>query len=129
MTSTKNLSPKQTLALAHLLAGTSIQDTAQKMGISTQSIDNWLRLPIFRDRLNEEKEKIFQATILRLSSLATKALDTLENLLDSDNTPANVRCNAAKVVIENTARFRGIDIEDRLQVLEGKLQNETAKGD
>jgi transposase len=121
MRRSKELSPRQVTAIAHLLAGKTIEATATEVGVSQQAVDSWLRKAEFREELNRGKDAIYDAAVTKLTRLATKALDNLEAVLDSPTTPPNVRVQASKVVIDNVPKYRAIDLGERLERIEAML--------
>jgi hypothetical protein len=124
---TEKLSPKQIHALALLLQGESIENTAKAVGVSSQSIDNWLKKDDFKEQFNKGKDQVYSAVVNKLTTLATKALDSLESVLDSREASHDTKVRAAKVVVDNIPRYRSIDLADRLEKLEeqiGSLAND-----
>lgn len=122
---TDKLSPKQTKAIALLLQGRTIESTAKAVGVSSQAIDDWFKKTEFREQLNQGKDRIYGAVVSRLTILATKAIDALIEVFDDTNTPPSARVAAAKVTLENLARYRAIDLGERLENLEQQIRDMT----
>jgi len=88
-----NLSAKQQEAVIYMARGFSIAETAQKVSTSEQSIYNWKAEAAFQKALKAETMTHLSDCRRRLGTLAMVAIETMADLLDSDN--PNVRLKTA----------------------------------
>ena len=79
------LSPLQEKAIIELLTGKSLTAVASELKIGRKTLNRWLNHPIFKGELEQRQRELNQATSHRIQSLATKSIDRLETLLDSDD--------------------------------------------
>ncbi len=88
-----------------------------------RTVERRMADPRFRRTLEEASGALVATIVRRLAALSTTAVDTLEDLLRPEVSPA-VRQRAAKSIIELGARLRvEIDQEERIEALEAILQS------
>ena len=68
-------------SLLFLGSGFSITDTANELGVSRQTIYNWLQNKDFKKLLKEYREEAFQASIEQIREMNYRAVMTLVGLL------------------------------------------------
>jgi transposase-like protein len=92
------LTPIQTQVLAGLLAGKSISAVARENGIHRSTIYEWRhQQPYFTFALDQARSRHQTALFDLVQGLAEQALETVEELLASDD--ANVRLRAAQAIL------------------------------
>lgn len=110
------LKPKQTKCIEMLAIGQYTQaQIAKELKISEQTICNWKKNSEFATELNEKIRICIQ-------TLAPKAVNTMEKLLNSDSD--NVRFSAAKDILDRT----GFKPSDNINV-NGTIAAEQSKLD
>jgi len=82
---------KQAQALELLALGASIEDASQEVSISRRSIHNWLNDPVFKKALEERKREIIEILNARMIGLNVRALDVLEDCMNSRNESIRLR--------------------------------------
>jgi len=92
------LSPKQEQAIVLLARGASIVDTAKIVKVSEQTIYNWKANESFMEDLKDETRAYLGESRTRLGSLALLAIETLADLLKSDN--PSIRLKAVQEVFK-----------------------------
>jgi hypothetical protein len=97
---TKSLTPKQEQAAMLLAAGFTVTDTATTIDVDRATVSQWQRNPAFAMLVDEERQVVMSAARGKLISLASKAVATLERLLDSTN--ERVALSAATGILENS---------------------------
>lgn len=98
---TRQLSQEQLNAIEHLLQGRSDRAVAETVGVSRQTVWEWRnRDPLFIAELNRQRYEMWQEAHERLKSLANRALDVVEQQLDSSDPKASLA--AAKYVLQGT---------------------------
>jgi flagellar hook-basal body complex protein FliE len=94
------LTVPQQLAIQMIALGNEKNMVAQTCGISRRQLHNWEQSPAFKQALGEIIKDAEDATGGKLRVLADKALSTLEEVMTSPQSPANVRLTAAVKVID-----------------------------
>jgi hypothetical protein len=92
------LSEQQLTAIEHLIVGSTKKGAAEAVGVAPYTVSRWFQQPEFMATLNERRQDIYEANTERLRSLAAKALDVVEDALDSDS--ESVRLKAASQVLK-----------------------------
>lgn len=100
------LTARQEKAIQALLAGATVQEAAKNVRVGRTTMYRWLNNVTFRAAYAAAQERAQAWMEARLRSLAAKAVQALEQILDDDNTPASVKVDAARVVLEFTLRDR-----------------------
>jgi hypothetical protein len=86
-------------ALALCVArGQSLRSAAKTLGIGSTTARRWSQEPGFADRVDELRRGIISRATGRLARLATKAADTLGELLDPKHEP-ETRLKAARAIL------------------------------
>ncbi len=109
------------LALAR---GLSIRQAAEEAGFGKRTAHRRLDDPEFRRRISAVRGELMELAGGRLSDAATKAVDVLRELLDSD--ADTIRLTAARTILQQTVALRtAAELEHRITRLE---QNEGQHG-
>jgi hypothetical protein len=110
---------KQEEAVAALLTQRNIEEAAKVVGIATNTLLSWMKVPEFQKAYREAKRAAFGQAIARLQQGTSAAATTLLKLLIDPNTPASVRVRAADSIFNHAAKAIEIeDIEARVTELE-----------
>ena len=121
MSQKKRQKSEQTL-LESIARGESQTTSATLAGVSRSTVRRRLGDPEFRQQVEKFREEMLDATAGRLAASATKAVETLDGLLDADSPPA-VRLAAARSVIEFSFKSREVlSWEKRLADLESSVK-------
>ena len=95
------LTPAQCRAVAALASGATIA-AAETAGVSRPTVYAWIdKVPAFVAELNRERAEQHEAIRGELRGLATAAVRTLRELVESPATPPAVRLRAALAVLES----------------------------
>ena len=109
-------------ALAH---GLTIVDTSERSGVSRATVYRWLDDDEFKNAVLERQREVLEQVSKRMSSLALQGLDTLAELMESDD--ENIQLRASSAVLNRfTEVLELLRLEDRLEVLENKVLAENA---
>lgn len=122
-TSKAKMTRKMEAAVAALLTAPTIAIAAQAVGISEQTLWRWLQLPEFQGQYREAKRQAVAQAVARLQQATTKAVDTLEAVMDDTASPSSARVTAAKTVLEMAVK--AVELEDmaaRIEALERSIQ-------
>ena len=101
---------KQEEAVAALLTQRNIDEAAKAVGIATNTLLKWMKLPDFQKAYREARRAAFSQSIARLQQGTSAAATTLIKLLLDPNTPASVRARVADSIFAHAAK--AIEIED-----------------
>lgn len=88
---------KDEAILPLLLAGHSQQQVADMLGVTKTTISKRVHRPEFAETLAQYRQSIIDSVVTRMTALSGKAVDTLEELLEDDN--SFVRFNAASKIL------------------------------
>lgn len=103
--------------LTGLAWGMSVRATAKRAGVSERTVHRRLEEEGFRKELAKVKADLIARTTAGLTGLGTKAVRTLNVLLDG--TDAKVRLGAARAALELAVKLRQAEeMEERVKALE-----------
>ena len=105
----RQLSQEQMNAIDYLLKGQSDRAVAEAVGVSRQTVCVWRNNdPLFIAELNRQRIELWSEARERLKSLANRALDVVEQQLDSSDPKAALA--AAKYVLQGTQLLGDTDL-------------------
>lgn len=82
------LTPQQHAAADLLAAGTSVTDAAASIGVTRQTVSEWLHHHHgFRAALNQRRQELWAGVADRLRALLPKAVTVLERAINEGTTP------------------------------------------
>jgi hypothetical protein len=104
-------------ALPILATCANYSEAARQIGCSREEIYTWLKDPEFKVELERLRTDIVNDAISQLKNNATKATNTLVNLLEDES--SQVRLKAANDILNHLGRFMELrELETRLKALE-----------
>ena|SRR5450759_2500783 len=110
---------KQEEAIAALLTQRNIDEAAKAVGIATNTLLKWMKLPEFQTAYREARRAAFGQAVARLQQGTSAAATTLLKTMIDPATPASVRVRAAEAIFNHAAKAIEIeDIEARVAELE-----------
>ena len=105
---------------ASVAAGSSIRDAAQAAGCSESSAYNISRSPEFREMVATIRTESIAAAVGVLSQAASKAAQTLVDLLSDEQEPKD-RLAAARLILTNLAPIQELgELRERIAKIEGQ---------
>jgi hypothetical protein len=115
------LTPKQEAVALLLAAGKSVAEAASECGAGKRTVMEWLSsCPAMRRRVAEVRAELSAQALGKLSAAATKAAETLAELLADDS--GRTRLGAARAIIDGVLKMREQqDLADRLDAIEQRL--------
>lgn len=102
-TSKKKLTGKQIQVLSSLVAGNSYEGAANVSGVSTSTINSWMRESHFHEEYKLGMERFRSILESRMNAVAQRASKVINEFLDSAN--PEIRLEAAKVAINAAVRL------------------------
>jgi hypothetical protein len=115
---------KKEEAIVALLTQRNVEEAAKSIGISTQTLVRWRKLPEFQTAYREARRAAYGQSIARLQQATSAAVQTLFKIMVDTNTPASTRVRAADSVINHATKAIEIeDIDARVAALEQAAQS------
>src|SRR4051794_33572457 len=90
---------KKEEAIAALLTQRNIDEAAKSIGIGTQTMLRWLKIPEFDDAYRKARRAAFSQSTARLQQATSAAVSTLLKIMVDAGTPPSVRVRAADSVL------------------------------
>jgi len=87
-------------AIGELAASRSQSDVARMIGISTRTLQRWMKLPAFDSAYREARWLAYGQSIGRIRQAAGPAASIILRVMTDPNAPASVRLKAAELVLE-----------------------------
>ncbi len=97
------VSPNMQRAALLIAQGKKLKDVAEACDISPQTLSEWRSNEVFQILCNQIQKNVLESSEAKIVSLATKAVNNLESMLDSKN--EKVKFDATKEVL----RIVGLD--------------------
>jgi hypothetical protein len=106
-------------AIIALLTNRSIEEAAKSIGIGTQTLLRWMKVPEFQAAYREAKREAFGQSIARMHYLTSAAVSTLGKIMLDPKTPPATRVRVADSILDHTAKaIETEDIDARVTELE-----------
>ena len=115
---TSRRTTKKSKAIVALLSGKTNSQAAQSAGVTERTIYRWLSDPSFRSELSEAERQMIESATRQMSSLQEKAINVLDQLLESQDVSPQIRLSTAKSILRLSLGYRDRNIERRLYELE-----------
>jgi transposase-like protein len=110
---------KKEAAIAALLTNRNIEEAAKAVGISANTLLNWLKIPEFDQAYRQARRDAFRQSVARLQHASGAAVTTLLKIMVDGTAPASTRLRAADIVLAHTSKAIEIeDVEARVAALE-----------
>jgi hypothetical protein len=118
---TSGFPPKKDKAAALLASGLTVVATSKKIGVNERTIHTWRDDPEFLKLVTTYQSKMIARSLGRLSSAASKAVQTLIECLKSSESDS-VRVRAAMGILDQLVKMRELtNHEERLKELERRI--------
>ena len=105
-----------------LLEHPTVAEAARSVDVSETTLYRWMNETEFRDVYRAARREVVRHSVARLQRACRTAVDTLQAVMESGESPASSRVTAARAVLEMA--FKAVeleDIEERLAALEERL--------
>jgi hypothetical protein len=110
---------KKEEAIAALLTQRNIEEAAKSIGIGTQTLLRWLKIPEFDKAYREARRAAYGQATARLQQATSAAVSTLLKIMVDTNAPPSTRVRAADSVLDHAKQAIEIeDVEVRVAALE-----------
>jgi hypothetical protein len=106
-------------AIAALLTQRNIEEAAKSIGIGTQTLLRWLKIPEFQEAYRNARRAAVAQSSARLQQATSAAVSTLLKIMVDQSSPPSVRVRAADSVLDHAKQAIEIeDVEVRVAALE-----------
>ena len=119
-----DLTPEQYRALTKIAAGYSNNEVAKTENVTARTIENWRKIPKFKQLLREALSQCFDAAIAELIFNSQQAARELSNIAFDAETPSRVRVSAITAMLTFASKAKDAHLESRLELLEQQLQHD-----
>src|ERR1017187_10374615 len=110
---------KKEEAIAALLSQRNIEEAAKSIGVGTQTMLRWLKIPEFDAAYRQARRAAFSQSTARLQQATSAAVSTLLKVMVDPSSPPSVRVRAADSVLDHAKQAIEIeDVEVRVAALE-----------
>jgi hypothetical protein len=99
----EKLTRKQEQAIAALLESPTLEDAAQKAGVSYATLKRWQKVPAFADAYRRKRRELLDAAVGRIQAATSTAVDTLQSVAKSGAKDSD-RVRAAVAILEHAHR-------------------------
>jgi len=118
-----NLTIRQKKAIAALVIHADITEAAKEAGVSRDTIYRWMRSSDFKAALDEATTEAIGEISRSLVTLGIKAIQTIDELIYTFQTPPGTRLRAADIVLTKLLQVRElVNLENRVTELESKIK-------
>jgi len=116
----RELTPKQKEVISEFIKIGKIEQACEQAGIARSTYYEWLKIPEFQKELQQQQEQVYESTVSSMKYLFSKAVETQEQLLNSEN--ERVRLRVSSSIINNAVKiFELANFNKRLQGIEKHL--------
>jgi transposase-like protein len=115
---------KKEAAIAALLTQRSVEDAARVVGLGTQTLLRWLKIPEFVKEYRSARREAVQQAVARMQQATGAAGTVVLKLMTDPNVPAAVKLRAAECVFDRA--IKGIELED-IEVRVAELERAVEK--
>jgi hypothetical protein len=106
-------------AIAALLTQRNIEEAAKSIGIGTQTLLRWLKIPEFQEAYRIARRAAVAQSSARVQQATSAAVSTLLKIMVDQNSPPSVRVRAADSILDHARQAIEIeDVEVRVAALE-----------
>lgn len=123
-----HLTAKQIKGVDALLAADTVEQAAERAGVTRTTLYRWLRNEAFASELTKAKRRLVQQGILKLQRAVSDAVKVLVDISKDKDAPASSRVSAAREIL--TQALKGLELEDlkeRVDALEKLLKQGAGK--
>ncbi len=122
---TKELTTKQTRAIAALLTTKDVGSAAKEARIGERTLYTWLDNVSFRAALKQAEAHAIEKAVSLVSGMSQYAVSVIVSLMANERVSDGVRLRAAQTVLDQMVKLREYaDLEARVAALEATVEAE-----
>ncbi|MGA9773671.1 MAG: hypothetical protein WBV94_31865 [Blastocatellia bacterium] len=117
------LTVKQEAAILALLSQRTTRAAAKSAGVNEATLWRWLQEPEFQAAYTKARRETVKQAIARLQQNASRAVDTLKEVMTDKKAVSFARVSAAKAILDYS--LKAVELEDlaeRIEALESKME-------
>jgi hypothetical protein len=124
----KSFKGKQALAIHHLTSGRSMTETAKLLGVTRQTIGNWMRDPNFNKSLHDLQSKRIDELTMMHQSQDLPVFEFFKSIMQDPAVPYRDRIRAAIEIRNESHNLKMIrDFDLRLRELQEVVEEQERK--
>lgn len=125
------MTPRQIKFMSELFTSSSISEAIKNTGISSATAYKWMREDDeFRRELQNRKTKALEEVSIQMQVGFSDAVEELLQIIRNNRVSAQVKINAIDCLFRNAKPImEEVDILNRLQAVEAKIQEEGEEDD
>jgi predicted NBD/HSP70 family sugar kinase len=124
----ENITPRQSLALAALLSGGTIEAAAAAAKVSPRTVYSWMQSADFRAALDAAQNDVARQAARQLANLLAEGADELSKMLKDSSLSRPEKLKVITVILQHYPRIHASvvigDLSDRLDQLEELLKDD-----
>ena len=105
-----------------LLQADSIREASRQARISEAQIYRYLKEKPFIEAYRQARRKSLEVAIRKLETLASQAIETLREVMQSQDSTPSQRIYASKTILDLAFKIRENDIIERIEQLEERIK-------
>ena len=105
-------------AIFLLVAGKDNAHVARKLGVHKSQITRWRHDEGFNLALQRAYSQVYDDALNKLATVAIKAADYLEKVIDDPDAPTRVKLQAISLVLSHGQKIKDFQLAARLEKLE-----------
>jgi hypothetical protein len=122
-THNSELSPKQEMLIAALLAGNTMVVSAKAAGVTDKTARLWMKQPHFQEAYRSAKQAVFDENLEALRDGVETAITTIRTIMTDSSIDPAVRLRAATAWLQQSIQvYKNDDLEARIIELEEALK-------
>jgi transposase-like protein len=107
--------------IASLLGARTVEEAAQRVGLSKATALRWMKQDAFRPAFGAARRELLSATVGRLQAVSGEAVEALRAAVTSAS-PSTVSVSAARAILDFAAKgVELLDLEERVAALEERF--------
>ena len=100
-------------ALALLVSGHNMSDTAKMLGVRRETVWRWTKEPEFATEMARVRESAMDALSVILHESALEAAEVLRSVMKDEDANPNTRIRAAVAILERVQKAQEIKAQER----------------
>lgn len=112
------LDARHKAAIVLIVAGKSQREIGKQLEVSQATISFWRNDFDFNHALQQAFSNAYDDAINKLAAISKKAVDELENIVLSEDTPIRYRLQAISLILTHGEKAKQYQLEHRFETLE-----------
>jgi len=110
------------IAISALLTEPTIPEAAKKAGVHERTLYRWLQDEEFKNEYNKAKRQLVDQALNYMQAITGTAIRKLNEIIEADDTPPNVKVSAIKTLLDNVVKIREVEeLEKEIEEIRQQL--------